>query len=374
MIKLNDVLIKSAEKGLELQEDSGRMPPGSNGPWNDKETPVRNTSHWSITFLRVYEITDDQRFLEAGKKCADFILEDRFRPEGETFQCRINPEKDFCNGLIGQAWVIEALSKAYETTEEEKYHETAVKVFKKHPFDEILGIWKSVDTDGEILGYDTTFNHQLWFAASGSMLKDKEIKKQVNEFMDRLEGNLSIHENGLVQHKLSPNLSLKESIKALKEKRLGTINLKVEDLDRKWKDDSKFRDKVEKRAVGYHSFNMYGLALLNENYPNHSFWKSDKFKETLEAINSEEYKSKVEGNKYSYPYNPPGIENAYTIQTFDELSSGRAERWLEKQFEKTFDFETNLMERKSSDKETCSARIYEATRLSNMELDVNNDD
>jgi len=374
MTKLEEIVISSAEKGLKLQEESGRMPPGSNGPWEDKETPVRNTSHWCITFLNTFEITDEERFLTAGEKCANFILEERFRPNGNTFQCRINPKKDYCNGLIGQAWVIEALSKAYEITKEDKYHEIAVKVFKEHPFDEILGLWKSVDTDGEILGYDTTFNHQLWFAASGSLLKDKEINQEIDRFMDRLEENLSVHKSGLVQHKLSPNLNLKGLVKALKEKRTDIINLKIEDLDRKWNNKRIPRNNLKELAVGYHSFNMYGFALLNENYSNHSFWESNKFKEALEAIDAEDYKSRVEENKYGYPYNPPGIENAYAIQTFDNLRSERAETWLEKQFEKTFNFDTGLMERNSSDRETCSARIYEATRVSNLEVELDNDE
>ena len=372
MIELNEILLKSAEKGLELQENSGRMPPGSNGPWKDKETPIRNTSHWCITFLNAFEITDEEKFLTAGEKCADFILQERFRPSGNTFQCRINPKKDYCNGLIGQAWVIEALSKAYEITKEDKYHETAVKVFKEHPFDEILGIWKSVDTDGEILGYDTTFNHQLWFADSGSLLEDKEINQEVDRFMDRLEENLSVFENGLVRHKLSPSLSMKKLLKAWRKKDL--INLKIEDIHRKWTKNQKKKKKLKERALGYHSFNMYGFALIHDKYSNHPFWKSEKFKETVKAINSEEYKSEVENNKYSYPYNPPGIENAYAIQTFDNLTSERAEIWLENQFEKTFNFDTGLMERNSSDRETGSARIYEATRLSNTELEVNNND
>ena len=46
MIRLWDLIVKSADKGKELQAGDGSMPAGHNGPHNDPETPVRNTAHW----------------------------------------------------------------------------------------------------------------------------------------------------------------------------------------------------------------------------------------------------------------------------------------------------------------------------------------
>lgn len=370
MPNLQEILIQSAENGLKLQQDTGAMPHGNNGPWKDEETHVRNTAHWCITFLKTYELTQKERFLDAGEKAADYLLRDELRPEGETYICRTNPEKDRCNGLIGQAWIIEALSEAYQVIGKEEYHETAVEVFLRHPFDDKLGLWKTVEIDGEVLGYDTTFNHQLWFAASGSMLENNKVKKQVDRFMERLEDNLSLHESGLVQHKLSANLNTRELLEALREKRFELINLKLKNLRRKWKKDRK-SERLIKRAIGYHSFNMYGFALLNQAYPDHPFWETRKFRECLKAINSDNYRLNIEDNMYGYPYNPPGIENAFALQTFDKGSEEEAKEWLEKQFEETFNFETGLMEKRASDKETCSARIYEATRLSDGDLELN---
>lgn len=372
MPNLQEILTRSAEKGLKLQQDNGTMPNGNNGPWQDEETHVRNTAHWCITFLKTYELTEEEKFLDAGEKAAEYLLKDELRPDSETFRCRTNPEKDYCNGLIGQAWVIEALSKAYQVTGKDDYRETAAEVFLKHPFDERLGIWKTVEVDGEVLGYDTTFNHQLWFAATGSLLENEEIKAQVDRFMERLEDNLSLHKNGLVQHKLSADLNTRELLKALKEKRFDLIDLKIKDLHRRWKKDGK-SDRLVKRAIGYHSFNMYGFALLYQAYPEHPFWKNEKFSEAMKAINSEYYRSQIDDNMYGYPYNPPGIENAYALQAF-ENDRAEARNWLEKQFNETFDFETNLMEERASDRETCSARIYEATRLSDIKLELDTDE
>lgn len=370
MPRLQEILNQSAEKGLSLQKDSGEMPRGSNGPWNDQETPVRNTAHWTITFLETYRSTGDERFLEAGRKSAAYLLREELRPEGETFKCRTNPEKDRCNGLIGQAWIIEALSKAHEVLEEENYHETAVELFLKHPFDPLTGLWKTVEINGEVLGFDTTFNHQLWFAAAGSLLEDEEVNRQVDRFMERLDANLSLHSNGLVRHKLSADMKPGEVLEALKGKRFDVAELKFKELYRIWDRGDEKKAELTERAVGYHSFNMYGFALLYQAYPENRFWETDKFRETVEAIDSEEYRAEVEENMYSYPYNPPGIENAFALQKFGK-SGEKLREWLEKQFNKTFDFETCLMERRASDRETCSARIYEATRLKDMELELN---
>ena len=57
---LYEIISLSASSALKLQRDDGSMPPGWNGPYRQQETPVRNTAHWLITFLKAYEITEDR--------------------------------------------------------------------------------------------------------------------------------------------------------------------------------------------------------------------------------------------------------------------------------------------------------------------------
>lgn len=50
-MNLSDLIYKSAFSGLNLQDPTTRsMPADNNGSHEDVETPVRNTSHWLITF------------------------------------------------------------------------------------------------------------------------------------------------------------------------------------------------------------------------------------------------------------------------------------------------------------------------------------
>jgi len=94
-----------------------------------------------------------------------------------------------------------------------------------HPFDEKLGLWRRVEVNGSYLSVDETFNHQLWFAASGSLIcqncKDKEIIKRVDIFMDTIENALNLYNSGLIVHHLkSKNLKdmLKRMIRAFSNK------------------------------------------------------------------------------------------------------------------------------------------------------------
>ena len=109
---------------------------------------------------------------------------------GNVFYCRKNPHKHLSNGVIGEAWAIEGLVKAYEIFKEDKYLNKAVEVFKNHPLDFDKGVWYTLNVDGSIRGINGTFNHQLWFTAAGfqilSVKDDSEIKETCDCFMKRV--------------------------------------------------------------------------------------------------------------------------------------------------------------------------------------------
>ena len=63
----------SAAAAIALQAPDGAMPPGHNGPYHDPETPVRNTSHWLITFLKAHDISGRKQFLEAVR-CSHHLI------------------------------------------------------------------------------------------------------------------------------------------------------------------------------------------------------------------------------------------------------------------------------------------------------------
>ena len=265
---LSDIILQSAHAGLALQSDRGDFPPGHNGPYYDKETPVRNTSHWLITMLKAYEISGKTIFKDSAYRAAKYLTGSEARPMNATFFCRLNPEKDFCNGLIGQAWALEALIFASKVFEDHRYKNLAKTVFAAHPFDSNTGLWRIVNTDGSYRSFDMTFNHQLWFAATGGMIDPKSdgaIGHLVIRFLDCAQINhLRVRRSGRIQHAITgpPHKNVILSLSRFFFKHSNSKAQKTEMVE---------------KEIGYHAFNLCAFAILNEIFPDHPFWKTRKF-------------------------------------------------------------------------------------------------
>ena len=371
MVKsVHELLALNAEAFLKLQRDNGSFPPGHNGPYYDEELPTRNTGHLIILMLKAYEITQEKKFLDSARKAIAYCLRDEFRPMGATFWVRKNPKFDFCNGLIGQAWMCEALLCAYEHFNEERLLSLSKEIVKLHPFNEKRGLWRSVNVDGSYSIIDATFNHQLWFAAIASYIDDEDIGRQVKRFMDKIPDNLGIYRQGLIIHPIM----------------LPGKRAKLRKLRKVYLTDRTIDHLVHYKEIGYHGFNTYGFALLYQNTKEHSFWSSDSFKKILDFLCSDCYWTGLEvyrpdtstasialpHNRYGYAYNPPGIEAAYTLQVFNWYPvNGREQfvgNWLSRQLDKSFNWEEGLMNKNTEDPVTLSSRIYEATRLDNYNI------
>jgi hypothetical protein len=352
-------LEKSAEKALLFQKNDGSMPSGHNGPYFHPETPVRNTVHWLIILIKVYKITKNKVFLDASRKCINYLV--RQKTEYNYHQ-RTYKGKDKCNGLIGPAWVMEALIIASKELNRMDLSDLASEIFFLHKLDKKNGLWHRREIDGKILSIDWTFNHQLWFAAIASTFNKKKYPKihnQVKKFIKRLDKNFNVYNNGLIKHSI---LLINFSLSGLKN-----FLLKI-------KNNTISKKKIIHKTIGYHQFNLYAFGILKENYPNISFWKSEKFKKALKFIESKEYEKDLENNKFGFDYNVAGIEIAYVLKVFKKNSEKLQKYWLEKQFQRNYDFEKNLLCRNAKDPETLSARIYEIARLDNLELDLKNEE
>ncbi len=352
---LYQILINSAEEGLKKQKKDGSMPPGHNGPYFHPETAVRNTCHWLITFLKVYKISKDEKFLKASNRCVDYLLKNK---TNYNFHHRSFEGRDKCNGLIGPAWTMEALLVAAEKLDMTKLADFASEIFLLHKFDKKLGLWYRREINGDILSVDGTFNHQLWFAAVGSMFDKKmypAIHNQVKVFIEKLDDNFDVYKNGLIWHFVARNqfdfTGLKRFISKILNK---TIK----------------REKSIHKAIGYHQFNLYAFALLKKHYPDLSFWGSEKFQKALKFIETEEYKKGLVDNKFGFDYNVAGIEVAFVLAVFKKDSENEQKYWLEEQFNRNYDFEKDMLCKNTDDSETLSARLYEATRLKDLNLDV----
>jgi len=343
-----------------MQREDGAMPAGHNGPYHDEETPVRNTSHWLIIFAKAHQISGEQRFREAARQATDFLLSREARPMGATFWHRKNPEKDSANGLIGQAWTIEALITAVEFFEDEAPARLAEEVFLLHPFDEDLGLWHRTAADGRHLQLDFTLNHQIWFAAAGSLLipyADEAVRRRVDRFMDVLGRHFHTHRSGLIGHRMTTAFSWRKSVKK-KLKRILRLD---------------FEPAVPKeKEIGYHQFNLYGLSLLYDRYAEHKFWDTSDFRSACRFVRSDEYRQEVFESPYGFPYNPPGFEVPFALDTFSfvfgEDTREEQARWVSEQIARCYDSDSNLMAKNCPDPNTQAARMYEATRLSDLKV------
>ena len=373
-MKVSEIIIASVKSLESVQRQDGAFAPGHNGPYYDEELPIRNTSHVLVLLLKAYDLSGQQAFRDAALRALDYIMASERRPMGATFWVRNNPEKDFSNGLIGQAWVIEALTYAARELGDDRPKRLAEEIFLLHPFDEETGRWRTVNVDGSYAAVDMTFNHQLWFAAAGGFLLSSDaIRRQVRRFMDKLDANLEIYDNGLVVHALgglrAVRRPLKTRLKSLIKSRLPG------------RGEAAYMKEVINKAIGYHAFNTYAFGLLYENLKEHPFWKSrilarilkfpltDLYRDGLDCFVSDAARKgrKLPFNRFGYPYNPPGIEMAFTMQTFrDHYGDGHEDLirlWLSRQIDRTFDPDTGLMNRQTDDGVTLAARMYEAVRL-----------
>jgi len=356
---LEDFLTQSATQALTFPKKDGSMPPGYNGPHHHPETPIRNTCHWLITFLKVYEITNDKKFLKASEKCINYILKEKSKYKYNLPHRNIEG-KDQCNGLIGPAWTMEALIIASKQLNRKDLSDLASEICLLHKFDENKGLWHRTEVDGKDLNIDWTFNHQLWFAAIGSMLDKEqysEVHRQVQIFIDKLNKNFSTYKNGLIWHKVA---LVPFSIKGLKA---ILSSIKIITIKKK-------RDIY--RAIGYHQFNLYAFGILKEHYPNISFWNSEKIKKALTFLKTEEFEKGLEDNKYGFDYNVAGIEVAYVLQQFEEDSKDLQKYWLKEQLKRNYDFKNNMLSKNTEDGLTLAARLYEATRLRDISLKLEN--
>lgn len=380
MANLVQIILECVDGQLEqMSPGVGSVRPGHNGPYNDPETPVRNTGHWLITFSRAFEWTGEEKYRDAARRCAQYLCSKTARPHGFSFHHR-KGRKDHCNGLIGQAWTFEALAEAGQLLNDSKYARLAEEVFFQHPFDEETGLWNRLEIDGRILPLDGTFNHQLWFAVCSAMInanRRDEILQRVKRFMDCLDMNVTILSNGLLYHPIEHLFEEKLARQFLFKKRAETqVNnllralkhfqfpkiLESEKVIRK-----RFRENHLYKSIGYHAFNIYAYALLKRQMPDHPFWSSDSFLKLIGYMETDEYLDGIDNNKFGYPYNPPGFEVPFCLFIFKDLKRTelieQTRYWVGEQFRRCINPQTGKIERNTEDPETNTARLYELTRL-----------
>ncbi|MFO7795893.1 MAG: hypothetical protein ACQERB_07470 [Promethearchaeati archaeon] len=365
-INLNDLILNSALTAINIQNDNGSFPPGKNGPWNNKDTPLRVTAHYGILLLEAYRRTNESKFKSNAKRGYDYVIRKNNRPFNFSFKCRESDDPAINgNGLIGQAWIIESLIKAYEVLNDELYLDIVEDVISKHKFNYEYNLWHTLGIDGKILDIHTTFNQQLWFSLMAykftQLRNSKEILNSSSKFFKNLDSLIKFDKfiRMLIRSK---NLDIKKIsrnyIKSIAAKTL-------------------LKDHFRKISEGYLSFTLLGIAKLFDLDQNLKIWNNNNFKKKLRSsmLYLDEKLYYEDQNKYAFQYNPIGFEAAIIQEKFSEYLNMQykhsIEDWIQKQLYNHYNFEKYLMNRNTVDPQTLAARIYEITDIEQNEIVFN---
>lgn len=373
-ISAHDLLKRNAEKALACQTTKGYMPSGHNGPYHDPETPVRNTAHWLMTFAYMYKDTGDSRYFNAVLKAGEYLCSTETRPHGFTHIARTSKGVDRCNGLIGPAWVIEALSEATIITGERQFSELGYTVFALHPFMSKKGLWTRVDIDGTHVGMDETFNHQLWFAAAAAQLVPlvsgqgaQRLKERIGKFLEMVPTNMLLYEDGLVFHALKPPSYDRQTIPK------SVLGLR-KDVAHRIKFLPGMKDFIMRRlrskCVGYHHFNTYAFAMLRETFPNSFLWNHRAIYDVSNVLLKPWFKQEMTTTSFGYEYNSPWFLIPYSLRVLLGLSiecvSGEVAAWKDEQLSRCYNEQTAEFTKENPDPITFNARMYELTRFPDL--------
>lgn len=327
---------------IRLADDISCMPAGANGPYFDLETPVRNTAHWLYTYCYLYQKTSHQEFKDIASRLSQYLLKTSNNREAGVYIHRQKSSKDWCNGVIGQAWVIEALNLASLVLERVDLKERALEDSRAFKFHKAQGAWSKTDPFTKKCRIDYTLNHQIWFAASLCELHENSLDV-IDHFLTGLKrGHFQVREDGLIAH-----LHYASSFKSWALRSRYRLS------------EFKSAASVRHKEVGYHLYNLHPLARIYKRYGNHEFFKSESFKKALSFVEENEFWKELENNKYAYPYNAPAFEFPLVVETF-ELDTSKLELAQKKQMEKTFHQGLSAFYNNCPDPLVLNARIYEA--------------
>ncbi|WEG13391.1 hypothetical protein PU629_03210 [Pullulanibacillus sp. KACC 23026] len=348
---------KIADNRIEEFSRIGHAIEGCNGPYNNNDTPIRNSAHWIVVYGFLYENYKEKKYLEVLAILAEYLVKnDNFGDSGAII-CRKDKNCDDTNGLIGQAWAIEGLITAYKILREKAYYEKAVSIFFTQEFDEKICLWRIVEGNGNNTGLDWVYNHQLWFAAAGSLIIDvmfnEKIDTRIRAFLGNYRVTFGVQPSGLIYHLIN------NKNKFVNNAKFG-LKMLLTDLclTKKYKE-------LAYLEKGYHLFNLFGFALLYNKYKNADIFKSLKFKRSLKygvSLINELGENEENFNKYSYAYNSPAFEYPFISRVFHKDDELVYEKLLKIHDHITFSDTTLLYDRNNHDPETLTARMYELIR------------
>lgn len=365
-----------ADRNMDRFSSAGYASAGNNGPYCFKDTPVRNTAHWLVIYSYLWKVHGYDNYRVIALKFAEYLVSKQAESTSGAIECMAGDRFDHLNGLIGQAWVIEALVYAAKTFSEDRYFQCAKKIYFSQQFDPGTKLWKRVELDGHVVDYDYTTNHQVWFAIAGLMLinykADRRIEEEVESFLTVVKDkHFKIYKCGLIKHHLDLVSPKKASPSACLKVYIKDLLLPLKRINPN-KYDSRNQEK------GYHLFELYGYAIVSLYKKNHSLFETHDFQKALaygldidriDRMFNTKYVLKDDSdaltrlNRFSYGYNSPAFEYPLICSVFKgAIDKCTVERLLDVQKRITYDKTKGLLSRNNFDAETLTARVYEYIR------------
>ncbi len=373
-----DEKIRAVGQQLIQDYSNGILYGGINGPYDDPETKVRNLAHLCIMTSIEIMTYKKSEYVPLLNKMGDELMS--LRDESGLYVMRQKAGKDICNGVIGHAWVNEALIYLWRVTNDDVYIDIAVDLSKRHAFNATIGLWGRPGQEATDDTIDYTFNHQLWYAATLAELNEavhiSTFEDQLDIFLEKLRFNFSTTKDGKVSHSIYRRLGTANSLKQMVKKDLNTVKEKMNKPSLAYKEE------------GYHVFNMMAFARLYRLYRKHSFFTSKEFKNAKNYMYSQKLLDGLENksiemdsslhngitvdeektlNIYGYTYNVPGFEILYVDEIFGGgLENPIVKQCRSRQFEYTYDDSTEKFGAMCHDKITINYRVYEYYRYLEM--------
>ncbi|TVR00040.1 MAG: glycosyltransferase [Spirochaetaceae bacterium] len=349
-------LVAAARSALADQREDGTMPPGVNGTWNQEETPVRLTAHWSITFLTAYQLTGEAPFRVAAERALAALCDQRWRPHGYAWHCLGDGTgHNDGNGLIGQAWVMEAFYHAFVVLNRTDLLQRAEQLYGLHRQDPRTGMYFVLGVDGAHHLPDATFNHQVWFAAVSALVL------RTGRGLPTAGGPaLFARRLFAIMHR-NPRYVVEQKVRHRYHGNLpGYLRQAASNIYHRVVTRS-----LRERSVGYLSFTLHGVALLKDAMPTHPVWRSRKFaalvRHATRYMNRPAFFEECTRNRFAFPHNVTGAEVSYVARVFGASLPSR--RFWDHQIAEYWDTDRAQLCNSDHDPRSLAARMYEMVYL-----------
>lgn len=346
---IKETFLKSAKAALsweiQLDDEHSCMPSGHNGPYFHIEGPLRNTCHWLMVFLTAEKFAGGEQYVDIIQRLIRFLMSPQDYQTSLGYVHRQTGKMDWCNGVIGSAWMIETFARikvsSYQNLLDE---ESTQKFISAHQFDAGVGCWHRLDPRKGRLTIDYTYDHQAWLAAS---LLDwhGESLNEVKCFLDvSHKSSFAVDSVGLIDHMYKA-----KTLKGFYNQFVYSRN-KIKNVE-----------KVKVKEVGYQLYVLFALARLFFKNKSHGLFVSEKFERALAYCDLEFFKSLTD-NPFAYPYNAPGFALPYIYQAFSDvmpIQEDDVANVVQMQIQKTFSQKIGLFTENTKDPFTLAARLYE---------------